>query len=182
MKVNQLNNSWVLTVIISLFNFMYCSDEIRAESNITIKKVNPIQIEITTHLGNQQSFVDGDIISFLLNLDTDAYLLVVYQDATGNLIQLLPNRDSQKERYRAGLFISLPEEQAPFRFKVQPPYGDEILWAFASDEPQPNLKGEELQNGLKRLKLDFKTLLQTLRNKNQKSYGESSLSIHTRAR
>lgn len=154
---------------------------LHAQSRST-SKIQPIQIEITTHLGDEQTFVAGDVISFLLNLDKEAYLLVIYQDAAGNLIQLLPNRESQKSRYQAGLFISLPDEKAPFRFKVQPPYGDETLWAFASDVPPPEIKGKALQNGLKLLKLDFKTLRQTLRTQNQTRYGETRLSIHTRAR
>ncbi len=139
-------------------------------------------MEITTHLGDEQTFVEGDIISFLLNLDRDAFLLVIYQDAAGNLIQLIPNRESQKGRYQAGLFISLPDKKVPFRFKVQAPYGDETLWAFASDVPPPELKGKELKNGLKLLNVDFKQIRQKLHNQSQTAFGETRLSIKTRAR
>ncbi|MDH3389796.1 MAG: DUF4384 domain-containing protein, partial [Gammaproteobacteria bacterium] len=50
-----------------------------------------VDVRLTTHLGDQQSFVDGDRISFLLSLESDAYVYLFYRDAEANLLQLLPN-------------------------------------------------------------------------------------------
>ncbi len=48
----------------------------------------PIEVGLTTHLGDRQSFVDGDRISFLLSLERDAYVYLFYRDADKNLLQL----------------------------------------------------------------------------------------------
>ncbi len=48
-------------------------------SSEVLGKRNHININITTHLGDHQTFMEGDVISFFLSLDKDAYLLVIYE-------------------------------------------------------------------------------------------------------
>ena len=101
-----------------------------------------VDIGITTHLGDRQQFVDGDRISFLLSLDRGAHVYLFYRDADANLLQLLPNARMPGHFYAAGLFMPVPGRQQPFRFVVHPPYGEEILVAFASDSPGLDFGGE----------------------------------------
>lgn len=145
-------------------------------------KPNIISLDITTHLGDQQTFLEGDAISFLLSLDTDAYLLVIYEDATGNLIQIIPNSTLAIALYRAGLFITIPDQRAAFRFKVRAPFGQETLWAFASDVPLPKLEGKKLSNGLKQLDAKISAIRSQLIKHPQSAFGETKLLIHTKAR
>lgn len=141
----------------------------------------PITIEITTHLGDQQTFIDGDIISFFLNLDKDAYIMVVYVNAQGNSYQVIPNKFQSQHHYSAGLFIAIPPADADYRFKVGPPYGEESLWVFASDRPIGIYKGNYLDNGLKQLMASPDELRQSIQQQAIASYGEAHLSITTRA-
>jgi len=96
-----------------------------------------IHISITTHLGDEQHFREGDEISLLLNLDRDAYVLLVYQDAAGKLIQLFPNRKNDSGRIPAGNFIPFPRRADGLRLVVAPPFGEEQVWAFAAAETFP---------------------------------------------
>lgn len=144
------------------------------------KRLKPINVDITTHLGDKQTFLKGDSISFLLSLDADAYLLAIYEDATGSLTQLIPNKQFSKTFYKAGLFITLPDENAAFKFKVQAPFGRETLWVFASDVPLPGLEGRYLKNGLKQIKQDMTSIKKLILNNKQTAFGETSLVIHTK--
>lgn len=147
----------------------------------TIK--NTIDIEVTTHLGDKQTFQHGDVISFLISLDRDAFVLMIYEDAEHNILQIIPNRYRQSNRYETGLFMSVPNRDEPFEFVVSPPFGKETIWVFASENPFPELRGVELENGLKKLSDSFPAILSKIRaEKPGRFYGETSTTITTAAK
>lgn len=144
------------------------------------KTTRGINIEVTTYLGDNQTFKQGDKIAFLVSLDKDAHLLMIYQDANNNLIQVIPNRYRPRDLYQAGLFIAVPDSKEPFEFVVNPPFGEEQLWVFASANTFPALEGEELGNGLRKLNGNLPEILQKVRaNKNNAVYGESTTLVTT---
>jgi len=145
---------------------------------------NTINIDITTHLGDQQSYVEGDSIEFLINLSQDAYVLILYIDAAGNIIQILPNRLVTNNFVTAGLYINIPEQSAPFKFTVSAPFGRETVWAYASKLPFPELSGKLLDNELKQLNLKLpkiKSILDLYFKKKKGTFSSSSLIIETTA-
>ena len=101
----------------------------------TVSAAEPqaINLEITSYLGDGQTFTEGDEISFMLSLDQPAYIYLFYQDATNQLTQILPNPKQPENYYQPGQFIPVPDPKAGFKFIVQAPFGEEKLWAFASD-------------------------------------------------
>ena len=118
----------------------------------------PFNLSLTTHLGDGQTFRDGDIVSFYVSLDHDAYLLFVYQDAGDRLNVLLPNALHPDNYFKAGLFIPIPNEQNPFQFRISAPFGTETLWVFASDQPFPSHNSQKTPNGASVLTGNLKTL------------------------
>ena len=152
-----------------------------AQAETTIQ--NTIDIEVTTHLGDKQIFQRGDVISFLISLDREAFVLMIYEDAEHNIVQIIPNRYRQNNRYKTGLFMSVPNRDEPFEFVVSPPFGKETIWVFASDQSFPILDGMEMENGLKKLSDDFQTVLSKIRSESSnRLYGETKTSITTAAR
>lgn len=93
-----------------------------------------IRVSITTHLGDGQRFQAGDEISLLVSLNQDAYLLLVYQDADGNLVKLFPVRKNDTGWVKAGDFMPFPRREDGLRLVVSPPFGEEQIWAFAAAE------------------------------------------------
>lgn len=102
----------------------------------------PFNLTVTTHLGDKQNFREGDLVSFYVSLDKDAYLTIFYQDAGNQLSVLLPNTLYPQNFFHAGLFIPIPNEQNPFQFRITPPFGKETLWVFASDKPLFNASSD----------------------------------------
>lgn len=143
---------------------------------------NKINLDVTTHLGDVRTFVEGDTVSFLLSLDRDAYVVLVYQNAAGQLIQLLPNKRQAQSYYKAGPFVPLPDAAAPFAFRIQAPFGREVLWVFAADVPLPPLPGRDLANGLKQLSGRIESIRRRLAAYPKSAYGETKLILQTRAR
>jgi len=140
-----------------------------------------IKIDITSHLGDQQQFQQGDEISFLLSLDKDAHIYVIYEDASGQRLQIIPNAVQPDNFYRAGFFLAIPGQDSAFRFIIQPPFGKETLWVFATDKPGLQLKGQLLENGLSLLKSDIKQIRQKIKLHSQRLWGEARFSLSTKA-
>ena len=141
-----------------------------------------ININITTHLGDSQSFVAGDVISFLVSLDRDAFIYLYYQDASGRVLQILPNSKQQDHFYQQGLFQPLPPAQAEFQFRVGPPFGDEQLVLFASERRDIEIETVGAEAGFGRVKESLSDLQAQFKQPSSKLLGQARLAIKTRAR
>ena len=157
-----------------VFGFLFIS---LAHGNA--EKTKNIQIEITSYLGDKQVFQRGDELRFLLSLDRDAYLYVLYQTADNQLIQLIPNPNRQNNLFKADIFIEVPDKSAAYQFIVRPPFGHEAVYGFALDTPL-SLEGKPLSNGLKRLDLSINEIKQRVKNSAVHYYGWSHFSLTTR--
>jgi len=151
-----------------------------ASTNSTLaSEPRQVDVRITTHLGDQQSFVDGDRISFLLSLESDAYVYLFYRDAGANLLQLLPNERMVDHFFSAGLFMPVPSAQQKFQFTVQLPYGDEFIYAIASDNDALVFPGKPLANGLILLTAEIETVIASIKAKSSGLFGRAELRLTT---
>lgn len=144
--------------------------------------VYPLDLELTTHLGDKQHFKTGDEIKLLVSLDQDAYLLLLYRDAQGGVSQLFPNPHAKHAYHKAGDFFPLPTQPARFRFIVGPPYGSEWFWLFAASQALPDLEGKNLASGPKQIPLsmaEIRRRLSTYAKENQFKLIEQSLKVIT---
>ena len=132
-------------------------------------ELETISLELTTHMGDQQQFVEGDEIQFLLSLDQDAYIYMYYVDAVSNITQLLPNENRQSNFYTAGYFLTVPDYEKHYRFTISEPFGKESIWVFASDHL---LTIKQSPDSIKDIRQHIKTSA-------SKSYGEYELNIVT---
>lgn len=145
------------------------------------QELHKIGVEVTTHLGNHQSFRQGDQIAFLLTLDRDAYITAIYVDAQNKLLKIIPNSADPQTYFKSDLFIPIPSQDAPYTFTVQPPYGKETLWVFASDREISITGGSKLDNGLLLLPQSIDEVRSKIRKNSSRWYDESSVSVTTSA-
>ncbi len=145
------------------------------------KPLQPAGLEVTTYLGDNQTFTQGDIISFLLTLDRDAYITAIYVDASGQSYQVVPNAEQADNFYQADLFIPLPANDAGFQFRVDAPYGKETLYVFASDR-QTALPGKPRQNGLLKPDWPLARIRNAIRQQSSQYFDEASVSLRTQTR
>lgn len=151
-------------------------------NSVAAGELKTIAVEITTHLGDQQTFVEGDVISFLLSLDRDAYVYLVYQDASANIFEIFPNRQSRSHFYQKGFFMPIPPSQTGFQFKIQAPFGREKVYVFASDNAEVKLDGRLLDNGLRLIDDLASNLEINIRSQSVAGFGSSSMTIVSRSR
>ena len=142
------------------------------------KSLNKINVEITTYLGDAQTFASGDQISFMLSLDQAAYVYLFYQDANNNILQLVPNKKQRSNYYQAGLFMPVPGQDADFKFTVRPPVGEEKLWVFATDNRVAEFVDDNETNELQKLAFSIDQLRSKIKQQAATGYGESVLTIY----
>jgi len=153
---------------------------ISAENDLDPKNLQRINIEITSHLGDQQVFVENDIISFFISLDHSAYIYVFYQDASNNVYQLLPNKTQTEHYFNAGDYIPFPTQNSDFQFKIQPPFGKEQLWVFASDQKQHAFTKHTTTDRLNPINQNQAEIAKTIRLKSGNFFGQTQISLNTR--
>lgn len=183
-KISWIRQIFIASVI-SIFSTVFFSVPSFAigPHKSPVARKNPISLEITTHLGDNQKFVHGDTISFFVSLDHDAYLLIIYETADKKLIQILPNSYNKKNYYRRGDFFQVPNEEQPFKFTVSPPFGREKIMAFASHRSFPTLAGTTTKSGIRLLSGNKKNILGIIRKHGRRygAYGEAKLNLVTSA-
>jgi hypothetical protein len=142
----------------------------------------PLRVSITTHLGDRQDFEAGDRVQFLLDLNRDAYILLIYQDARGTLTQMIPNTTDRSGFFKAAHYLGIPDARTPFEFVVGPPFGTETVWVYAASQPFPELEGAVLDNGFKRLTQsqdDLVAALQSYARQTDLRYVAASVQLNT---
>lgn len=123
----------VLFFSASIVNLSILSS-LSADTSGTAQPLDTIPVELTTSVGHQQSFVEGEEIQFLLSLGDDAYVYMYHVDADGKIKQILPSAQQSSHFYKKGFFLTIPNYEKVFRFIVRQPYGDETIHVFASDQ------------------------------------------------
>ncbi|MDH3326470.1 MAG: DUF4384 domain-containing protein [Gammaproteobacteria bacterium] len=109
---------------------------------------NKIDISITSKYGDKQTYIEGDIISYFVSLSRDAFMLMIYEDAKGDLIQIIPNINSGSNFHKAQEYFEVPPTESNYQFSVTAPFGEETIYVYSSEDPFPQLTGEFKSNGL----------------------------------
>jgi len=105
----------------------------------------------------------GEKMTAYVRANRDCYLYLFYHDAAGNDLLILPNRLRPNHQITGGKVYEIPSRADQFDFTIVAPFGVEILKAFASSQPLPELAGKEISGGIKKLKLSAADLAKTLR-------------------
>ncbi len=146
---------WFLPIasifILMLLAACSVSHDTNKQTLVSSKKsvLQSIPLELTTTTGHQQEYSDGEEIQFLLSLGEDAYIYMYHVDASNNVIRILPGQHRNGHYFKKGYFLTIPDYDNGFRFKVGAPFGDGTVWVFASDvsvEPGDDLTIDEIRD------------------------------------
>jgi len=138
-----------------------------------------VKIEITTHLGDQQVFVENDLISFFISLDQAAYIYAFYKDASNNIFQILPSKAQPHHYFNAGYYMPFPAENSKFQFQVQAPFGREKLFLFATDQQHIKFTKKTAANDLMRLSVSQSEIERRIKSGSKALYGNAQIIIQT---
>lgn len=84
---------------------------------------------------DKPKYAKGEKIRVFIKGNRPFYGRVVYKDATGGLVQLLPNPYRQNSYFNGGTIYEIPSGDDKFDLEVSPPFGAERITLFASTSP-----------------------------------------------
>jgi len=105
----------------------------------------PLQVRVWS---SKKHYSKGDRIEIFLQGNRDFYARVVDMDASGNIVQLLPNGYRKDAFFRAGEIYRIPGEGDAFQLEVVPPFGEDRIVVYASEVPLGDVSLEPAGAGL----------------------------------
>jgi len=92
----------------------------------------PLSVKVWS---DKSKYAKGEKIRVFVKGNRPFYGRVVYQDASGGLIQILPNPYRQNSYFNGGTVYEIPSGEDKFDLEVTPPYGAERITLYASTSP-----------------------------------------------
>jgi Domain of unknown function (DUF4384)/Caspase domain len=80
-------------------------------------------------------YAEGESVTLKVRCEQDAYLYVLYQEASGKVYQIFPNGGQPDNRIKAMKDVQIPEPDDDFRWVVAAPFGPEVIKVIASKKP-----------------------------------------------
>lgn len=94
-----------------------------------------VRLELEKH-----EFRANEEIHMFVKGNKDFYALIIYKNASGDLLQLFPNPYQSENYLKAGVVYHIPSENDSFKLIVSAPFGDESIILYASTMPLGNLE------------------------------------------
>lgn len=84
---------------------------------------------------DKKEYKQGSKIKVFIKGNKPFYARVLYKDASGELIQILPNPHRRENYFNGGTMYEIPAGGDGFDLEVSPPFGEENIIVYASSEP-----------------------------------------------
>lgn len=92
----------------------------------------PLQVKAWT---DKKEYKQGEQIKVYIKGNKPFYARVIYKDASGGMIQILPNVHRNENYFNGGTMYEIPAGGDGFDLDVSPPFGDENIVVYASSAP-----------------------------------------------
>lgn len=92
----------------------------------------PLNIKVWT---DKKEYKSGEKIKVYLKGNKPFYARVVYKEAGGGLVQILPNPFRSTSYFNGGTVYELPSGEDKFELEVSAPFGEEGIIVYASTAP-----------------------------------------------
>ena len=94
--------------------------------------MQPLTVRLWTSL---PEYKVGQNMRIYLQGNKPFYGRLLYKDASGNLLQVLPNPSRSDSYFNGAVIYQLPDSEDAFELEVSPPLGEESLTLYASTAP-----------------------------------------------
>ncbi len=120
---------------------------------VTDDPLAPLHIQVWT---DKKEYRQAEKIKIYLQGNKPYYARVLYKDAQGKLLQLLPNPYRKEHYFNGGTIYEIPSGDDKFDLNVAPPFGEENIIVYASSSPLGDISLQS-EGGIFRVKTDAKT-------------------------
>ena len=89
---------------------------------------------------DKKQYQRGEKIRLYLKGNKPFYARVLYRDAGGNLLQILPNPYRNQNYFQGGVVYEIPSGDDRFDLEISPPFGEENILLYAGTSPLGDLR------------------------------------------
>lgn len=110
-----------------------------SKKQVTDDPSAPLSVNVWT---DKKEYKSSEKIKIYIKGNKPFYARVVYKDAGGKLVQLLPNPYRSNNYFNGGVIYEIPSGEDRFELEVSPPFGSEgvIVYASSSQVGEIDLK------------------------------------------
>lgn len=99
----------------------------------------PLLVKVWT---DKKTYATGDRIKIYLKGNKPFHARILYKDASGEYVQILPNPHRRESYFSGGTMYEVPSGNDRFVLEVSPPFGEENITVYASSAPLGELSTE----------------------------------------
>jgi len=96
----------------------------------------PLRVKLWT---DKQTYRQGEKVKIYLKGNKPFHARILYKDAAGHLLQLLPNPHRSENYFNGGVVYEIPSGKDRFDLEVSPPFGQEDILIYAGTAPLGDL-------------------------------------------
>jgi hypothetical protein len=92
----------------------------------------PLMVKAWT---DKKAYREGEKVKVYIKGNKPFYAKVIYKDASGEMVQILPNVHRSDNYFNGGSMYEIPAGGDGFDLEVSPPFGEENIIVYASSAP-----------------------------------------------
>jgi Domain of unknown function (DUF4384) len=100
---------------------------------------------------DKKDYKEGEKVKIYIKGNKPFYARVLYKDASGETLQLLPNPYRTDNYFNGGVIYEIPTGNDKFELEVSPPFGEENVIVYASSSPLGDIDAKA-QDGVYQVK------------------------------
>lgn len=113
------------------------------ESKVFEDPSAPLKVKVWTE---KKEFKNKEKIKIFFRGNKPFYARIIYRQADGTTIQILPNPYRQDNYFQGGVVYEIPSGPDRFELEVTPPFGEESIIIFASTSQLGNIELEKAES------------------------------------
>lgn len=125
---------------------------ISKEKEVSDDPSAPLNVQVWT---DKNEYKQSEKIRIYLKGNKPFYARVLYKDAKGEWLQLLPNPYRKDNYFNGGVIYEIPSGNDKFELDVTPPFGEENIVVYASSSPLGDINLQS-QGGIYRVTTEAK--------------------------
>jgi len=99
----------------------------------------PLMVKAWT---DKNTYKAGEKVKVYIKGNKPFYARVIYKDASGEMVQILPNPYQTDNYFNGGAMYEIPTGNDKFELEVSPPFGEENVIVYASSSPLGEISTE----------------------------------------
>jgi hypothetical protein len=107
-------------------------DRVSRKNDIADDPSAPLHVRLWT---DKKEYERGDRMKIYIKGNKPFYARVIYRDAAGEMVQILPNPYRNENYFQGGVIYEIPSGKDMFDLEVSPPFGEENITVYAGTSP-----------------------------------------------